>query len=240
MYIDFSGLFHQSSKDHLADGTLHLKRDISDWPDEWKIIEFKSYGRLPKITLPDETPDIMLVDALRGRASRQEMRGEGADISALGGILKYSCGVLSSGRRAQPSAGGRYPIEVYPLILRGTDEVPSGVYHYNVREHALDTLAHRMFETEEVADLLTYPWSQKASFVLVMTALFDRTQMKYGERGYRYILLEAGHIAQNMYLNAEAFKVPCNALGGTKDKHIESLLGIDGITESVVYTLVFG
>ena len=73
-----------------------------------------------------------------------------------------------------------------------------------------------------------------------MTAVFSRNQMKYGERGYRYVLLEAGHIGQNMYLNAAALSLKCCALGGTIDSKLEKFLDIDGITESVVYAVAFG
>ena len=66
--------------------------------------------------------------------------------------------------------------------------------------------------------------------------------MKYGERGYRFILQESGHIAQNVYLLCEALGLKCCALGGFRisDEQIEKFLGIDGLTESIVYTLVVG
>ena len=73
-----------------------------------------------------------------------------------------------------------------------------------------------------------------------MTAVFSRTQNKYGERGYRYVLLEAGHVGQNLALAAEALGLRCAPLAGTRDETIETLLDIDGVTESLVYTLVFG
>ena len=73
-----------------------------------------------------------------------------------------------------------------------------------------------------------------------MTSQFERTQMKYGERGYRYILLEAGHIGQNICLVSETLGLKCCALGGTMDKNLEELLDIDGETESVVYGFAIG
>jgi SagB-type dehydrogenase family enzyme len=73
-----------------------------------------------------------------------------------------------------------------------------------------------------------------------MTDVFWRNQNKYGERGYRYILLEAGHIGQNIYLVSEALGLKCCALGGTRDENLEELVDIDGVTESVVYALAVG
>ena len=75
---------------------------------------------------------------------------------------------------------------------------------------------------------------------IIMTAVFDRSQMKYGERGYRYMLIEAGHVGQNFCLTAEALGLKCSALGGTHDEPIERLLDIDGVTESVMYALAIG
>ena len=129
---------------------------------------------------------------------------------------------------------------MYPLVLSGTDDVPSGLYHYNVKSHSLDVLWQREFPEAELLKLFTYPWVAQASVVFILTAQFSRTQSKYGERGYRYILLEAGHMAQNMYLVAADQGVKCCALGGTKDELIEKLLDIDGITESVVYAVALG
>lgn len=74
----------------------------------------------------------------------------------------------------------------------------------------------------------------------LMTAVFHRNQVKYGERGYRYILIETGHIGQNLYLVSEAAGIKCRALGGTRDENIEKLLDIDGIGESVVYAVAVG
>ena len=63
---------------------------------------------------------------------------------------------------------------------------------------------------------------------------------KYGKLGYRYILLEAGHIGQNMYLVSEALGLKCCALGGTRDENLEKLIDIDGVTEAVVYGFAVG
>ena len=76
--------------------------------------------------------------------------------------------------------------------------------------------------------------------LLAITGVFDRTQVKYGERGYRYALLEAGHVGQNVYLATQALGLGCCGLAGTRDLAIEELLGIDGVTESLLYTLVIG
>ncbi len=242
--IDFSEFFHQSSKDLTKPGDRPFPSDPRDWPPEWKTTYYKDYPAFKKIALPDVTSEVDLFTSI---ASRHSGRGYGTEpitLDELSALLKYSCGehVDGSGKihRAQASAGARFPIEVYPIVFRGTPELPSGLYHYNVSEHSLDVLWQRPFSKEDIAQLFTYEWIQDAPLTIVMTAVFDRTKTKYKERGYRYILLEAGHIGQNLYLVSNALGLEVCGLGGTRDKNLEELIDIDGVTESVVYGFSIG
>ena len=131
-------------------------------------------------------------------------------------------------------------MEIYPIVFSGDKEIPAGLYHYNVKEHALDVLTQQTFTASDIGNLFVYEWIQKASCALVMTAVFGRNQVKYGERGYRYMLLEAGHIGQNVYLVSNALGVKCCGMGGTRDENLEKLIDIDGTTEAVVYALILG
>jgi len=162
----------------------------------------------------------------------------------LSTLLKYACGIVSEAgaghHRAQPSGGGRYPIEVYPVVFAGSSEIPSVFYHYGVKRHELDVLWQRAFTKEDIAAFFTYPWAQDATLGLFLTAVFNRNQMKYGERGYRQILIEAGEIVQNIYLVSTALGLQCCAIDGVREPDIEKLLDVDGITESVVVSLVLG
>jgi SagB-type dehydrogenase family enzyme len=236
---DFAHLFHESSKRLSTEEGARIPRDMKEWPDEWKTISYKSYGSLPQILLPHSAPPGGVGAAVEKRVSTRVSSGAALSRETLGVFLGYSCGARGEGR-AQPSGGHRYPIEVYPIVLRGSAGVSAGVYHYAVREHALDVLWRRPFSDTDVDALFSYEWVRSASVVFVMTAVFGRNRMKYGDRGYRYALLEAGHIGQNMYLNASSLGLSCCALGATRDREIERLIDVDGNTESVVYALVVG
>lgn len=274
---DFSKIFHQSSKDH-AKGHPPIPEKYEDWPEEWRTTYYKSYPRLPKIDLEDlpaealtkegGPPSVDFFDLIKKRQSRRDFTRAHISKRELSLLLKYSCGNLGSlgetgrYRRAQPSGGGRFPIEVYPIVFRSpsshpersegssdssaspqndsTGELKSGLYHYNVKDHKLDVLWDREFSDGDIDGLFTYPWVKDAAIGLVMTAVFWRNQNKYGERGHRYIMQEAGHIGQNMYLVCEALGLKCCALGGTRDENLEKLIDIDGVTESVVYALAVG
>lgn len=157
-------------------------------------------------------------------------------------MLKYSAGITDkiNIRRAHPSAGARFPLEIYPLVMIPTEGMNAGLYHYNIKNNLLDVLWENSFSQIDIAQLFTYEWMQHASIVIIITAKFARNEIKYGERGYRYILLEAGHIGQNLCLAARALHLKCCAIGGIRDKNIEHLLDIDGETESLVYALAIG
>lgn len=241
---NYSFLFHQSSKSR--QGQPIIPKNDAQWPIEWKTTYYKAYPRLPKIHFQVNKPEADLFDVIQKRTSTRDFTRDPLDLDELGTLLKYSCGntlINEDGtkmRRAQPSGGARFPIEVYPLIFQETAGIKPGVYHYNVKMHTLDVLWERKFSGEDIDILFTYDWCKQASCAFIMTGVFERNQMKYGERGYRMILIEAGHIGQNLSLVSEALHIKCCGLSGTRDENIEKLLDIDGIQESVVYAYIFG
>lgn len=223
---------------------MRVPHDHREWPAAWTTVAYKIYPRFAKISLGDALPHGEVSDTLRSRASARSFSRAPVTQGQLGALLKYSCGITretpAGARRAQPSGGGRYPLEVYPLVFAGSGEVRSGVYHYNVREHALDVLWERAFTPADIGELFTYPWAHEASLAIVITALFNRNQMKYGERGYRQILVEAGAVVQNLYLIATALGIGCCAIDGVKEERIEKILDVDGIAESALVSVVLG
>ncbi len=246
MEPDYSLIFHQSSKNH-AKGHIPIAKDAHDWPKAWKIVTYKMYPRLPIVALPDTDREDSFFQVLRNRKTERNFNpSTSMSPEELSLFLKYSCGTIgvsSDGktqRRAQASGGARFPIEVYAWVLHGDDRIRPGLYHYNVLEHSLHILWDKQFSDEEVKDLFVYEWTKEANIIFFMTAVFQRNQIKYGERGYRYILIEAGHIGQNMYLVAEALGLKCCTLGGTRDEAVEKLLDIDGVTESLIYAAAVG
>lgn len=131
-------------------------------------------------------------------------------------------------------------MELYVVNLRSGDDFDQGVYHYDFQAHALDVLWKKEFSRLDREELFGYPWAKQASVLLVMTGVFGRTVEKYGERGYRFVLIEAGHMGQNISLASEALGLRCCALGGINEPFAETLLDIDPKQESIVYSLVIG
>lgn len=240
----FSDIFHQASKNR-AKGYPSTPADDAEWPEEWKTIVYKEYPRLPKLRLAGDPPPADFFDLIKARQSRRNFTRAPITERELSVLLKYSCGTTGMldeerHRRAYPSGGARFPLEAYAVVLREMPGVPAGAYHYNVLDHALEVLRDERLSDEETGALFSYPWARDAAAIAVLTAVFSRTQKKYGERGYRMILEEAGHVGQNLYLAAEALGVKCVAMSGTNDEKLERLLDIDGVTESVVYALALG
>ncbi len=248
--IKFSQLFHQYTKRFYTP----IPHDSSLWPDEWKTTYHKTYPRLPKINLSHTHTEreFDLFEAITKRSSKREMSGGENSLGELSALLKYSCGITSHGvtygsrtgdsRRAQPSGGTRFPIETYCLVIKPGESLEHGLFHYNIPNHYLEKLWSREFTKKDLEQISSYEFAQNASLFIFLTAVFWRTQNKYRERGYRFILQESGHIGQNIYLLSEALNLKCCALGGFRvsDEQIEKLLDIDGVTESLVYTLVIG
>jgi SagB-type dehydrogenase family enzyme len=243
--LNFSQLFHQYTK------RFHkpVPVDSDLWPDEWKTVFYKCYPRFNKIKLIHSKLNFNLFEAIKKRESRRDMSGSCLSLKEISIILEYGCGITrraenGNGRRAYPSAGARYPLETYVLVIGEGDDngIKKGLYHYDLLNHQLDILPAFFNEVNKIESLASYEFVQKSSILVFFSAVFERTQMKYGQRGYRFILQESGHIGQNIYLICEALGLKCCSLGGFRisDKEIEKLLDIDGVTESVVYAMAIG
>jgi SagB-type dehydrogenase family enzyme len=128
---------------------------------------------------------------------------------------------------------------VYPVVLRVAD-LPPGVYHYANSDHSLELLRPGRFERELAAWTLQQPYVAEASVVFVLAGFPDRITPRYGERGYRYMLLEAGHIAQNFYLLGTAYGLGVLSNGGFVDAAINRLVGLNEVSEFALYTVVAG
>jgi SagB-type dehydrogenase family enzyme len=195
-----------------------------------------------------ELPSPRLPCAALGAALRRRRSGLGAwrrELSLRHLSTLLACGYGShrrdgAERRRIPSGGALYPLEVYvlPLAVQG---LAGSVCHYDPYRHRLELL--RGLDTPEdalAAALVDPALATTASAALVITAVFWRTRFKYGQRGYRFALLEAGHLAQNVVLVAAALELPSLPVGGFYDRAVEKLVGVDGVDESAIYVLLVG
>jgi SagB-type dehydrogenase family enzyme len=143
-------------------------------------------------------------------------------------------------RRSVPSAGGLFPLELL-VFLRRVDGLAAGLYRYDPIGRVLELIADGdRFATVLAPTLYAYPFIEDANGFLAITAVFHRTQHKYGPRGYRYILLEAGHVGQNVALRGVELGLGTLCVGGFIDSALNDALNLDPRRAGVVYGVAFG
>jgi len=184
---------------------------------------------------------ITVEKAIANRRSQRDFTGEIISLAELSHLLYYSSGVTDKrrGLRAAPSAGATYPIEVY-AVVNNVDGLTKGIYHYLVASHELELVREGDFRNEMSRAALGERMFKQANVILSLSAIFQRTQLRYRERAQRYIFFEAGHIAQNTYLLATSMRLGACAIGAFYDDEFNRLLGLDGKNESVLYLIALG
>ena len=207
-----------------------LDRKVNFVPSQYKAYARKKEILLPK---PDLTNGLSLKKVLLNRSSAHNVRAKEIKLISLSSLLFYSGGIKRNSpiqKRFYPSAGACYPLEIY-LILNRT-EISQGIYHYYTKNHSLEKLWK--IEKEEMNDIFSHDWVKNTGAVILITGIFERTTSRYGERGYRHVLIEVGCLMQNIYLMSEANGLSCNAVGGYIDESINKLLEIDGSSEAIL------
>ena len=138
-----------------------------------------------------------------------------------------------------PSAGALYPVETYLLVNR-VDKVESGIYHYAVRSHSLELLKKGDLKVESASAALGQNMVARAQVAFIWTAVFKRSKWKYKQRTYRYVYLDAGHIAAHLSLAAVSLGLGSCQIAAFFDDEVNALVGVDGKGESAIYMSVAG
>jgi SagB-type dehydrogenase family enzyme len=209
-----------------------LKRPVR--PDE-----FKSYPGAKRVPLPKpEYEGLSVEKAMALRHSVRDYSESPITIGQLSQLLFSAQGMTGStgpyAKRTAPSAGALYPFEVYVVATR-VQGLPNGIYHYAPRDHALELVKAGDFGEKIMTAGLSQGSLGDAAAVIVLTAVFDRTRSKYGERGFRYVFMEAGHIAQNLCLEVASLGLGSVTVGAFFDEEVDKLIGIDGVKEATIY-----
>jgi len=201
--------------------------------------ELKSYPGASRVQLlKPQHKGLSLEEAMVKRLSVRDYSESPITIAQLSQLLFSAQGVTGRAgpyaRRTAPSAGALYPFEVYVVATR-VEGLPNGIYHYAPRDHALELVKAGDFGEKIMAAGLSQGSLGDAAAVIVLTAVFDRTRSKYGERGFRYAYMEAGHIAQNLCLEVASLGLGSVTVGAFFDDEVDKLIGIDGVKEATIY-----
>jgi SagB-type dehydrogenase family enzyme len=236
---DVGDLFQQATKyrrDHLLGRAL-------DWAG--KPGTRKEYPSAPRIPLgvPRQEDGPPLWETMQARRSVRQYQETPIAALDLSQLLWAAQGVTRTdqgfGLRTTPSAGALYPVETY-IVVHSVQGIDPGVYHYSVERHELEQLRKGDFR-EPLADAaMGQGMAATANAVFVWTAVFQRCKWKYGQRAYRYVYLDAGHIAQNVALAAVALGLASCQIGALYDDEVNALVGADGKEESVLYMTTVG
>ncbi len=168
--------------------------------------------------------------AVRGRRSVRKYSEEPLRLFQVSRLLWAAQGLTEPDKelRAVPSAGATYPLEVFIVVSRdGVDDLEEGVYRYSVEGHCLEPLLEG-----DVSSLLSHAalgqgFVESAPASMVIAAHHDRTTKVYGERGVRYVHMEAGHAGQSIALQAVALGLSTVMVGAFDDILVKKVLGID-------------
>lgn len=230
MYGIFAKLVHLKLRERLS--KLALPTRQSEQPKSWKRVEFKEYTRMPQVALPADADahQDALASLLHARKTRRSFAHTTLTLEELTKVLARSAGIRNKDveddgtRRTYPSGGARYPLELYVVNFR-TEGLESGLYHYNVRKEALEQLAGPSV-ANEVKGCIP-PWGSEASAIVVATAVWERNFRKYQDFGYCLILMEVGHLTQNIQLVAESLGLAyCSFVAGSSEGRVDELLDI--------------
>ncbi len=178
------------------------------------------------IKLPQPTTDgaTSLEKALRERRSVRQYKELPLPLSDLSQLLWAAQGVTASGgRRTAPSAGALYPLDAY-VVAGNVTGLPPGIYLYQPHDHAIRTIAAGDVRTELSQAALGQASIRNAPAVIVLCAVYERTMGKYGERGIRYVHMEAGHSAQNVSLQAAVLGLGTVVVGAFHDDQVGTIM----------------
>ncbi len=206
----------------------------------------KTYPQKKSIPL-DNGPSAKdwLSELLERRKSNRDFSGDPTSFSDFSYILGRSCGLANpideqSWSRTYPSGGGLYPLEVYAGVFNVDGMLP-GIYHFNVRGNSLEVVSHYQSLPSFIK---CYPgesdYLPKATFCIVITALHERNTMKYSAKGWRVMLIECGHLGQNLILSATRRNVKSYPSAAGFDREVCKLLNVHPLQEKLIQTYMFG
>jgi SagB-type dehydrogenase family enzyme len=204
----------------------------------------KNYPHAEKIILPSMDPRNGRYWQLLSERRSQRRYGQGLlttrDLAALlwaaQGVSQRQGGLP---RRAAPSAGALYPLETY-VVVEKAEEIARGLYHLDVESFQLEWLSAEPHGRKIAHAALEQNFLAEAAAIIIFSAIFRRTMVKYGDRGLRYIFLDAGHAGQNVLLAAEDLGLAACPVAAFYDDEINDLLLLDGEDEAVIYMTAVG
>jgi len=187
----------------------------------------------PRGTVPVELPapklrgKISVEEAIASRRSRRKYGSRALTLAEVGQLLWSGLGITGSSDhfKASPSAGAMHPLDLFAAVAPAAAEgLTPGFYHYREKNHHLIKLSDENFIPEIAAKAYGQGCVTSAPILLVVTVEYGRTTSRYAERGHRYAHMDIGHMAENIYIQAEALGLATTGIGAFDDAAITSML----------------
>lgn len=192
--------------------------------------------RLPE---PRHDSDVSIEQSLLQRRSTRSYTGDSITLQEVSQLLWAAQGITDTrGFRTAPSAGALYPLEVY-VVSGDVNNLSAGIYKYEPREHELSLIMDGNKRSELADAALSQSWVEGAALAIVFAAVYERTTVKYGERGIKYVHIEVGHAAQNLCLQATAMDLGVVTVGAFNDERVSELLNLPD-NEKPLYIIPIG
>jgi len=212
--------------------------------DEYREVVVNETVYLP---LPKPVSGVDVEEAILLRRSIREYTDDPIPLEKLSMILWAAQGITDTRYlfRAAPSAGATYPLELYVVVgERGVvygdgKYLEAGVYKYDHRRHVLNLVVKGDVREELARAALGQEWVRKAPVNIIICAVYERTTRVYGQRGYRYVHMEVGHVGQNIYLMAIALRLGTVAVGAFYDDEVARVVGAES-DEHPLYIMPVG
>jgi SagB-type dehydrogenase family enzyme len=238
------GFFHSATKDVPFWSPLEARRHAHSSAERSpRPRSVKRYPRANRVTLPPPPARTPFTDVLLARRTSRRYSSAPVTLPELSTILAFSVGVqqwasAEDGEvplKTSPSGGARHPIECY-VVSRAVAGLKPGIYHYEADRHVLERIGGAVPLDRMRAYVPESGYFARASAMVFFTAVFERQLWRYPySRAYRAALIEAGHVCQTFLLTATSLGLAPYCVMGLADTLVEEDLGIDGITESVLY-----
>jgi SagB-type dehydrogenase family enzyme len=196
------------------------------------ILILMAYYYKPARENPDMTmnkshvkSNIPVEEAIASRRSERDFLDRALTKDQFFQILWAAQGITGNGKRAVPSAGATYPLEIYSVVGK-VEGLDAGVYRYIPENHSISLHQSGDLRKEVASASLNQNFISDAPLVIVIAGEYQRTTKKYGERGIRYVHIEVGHVGQNIYLQAESLGLGTVAVGAFYDEEVARVLNL--------------
>lgn len=189
----------------------------------------KPISKMNEIVLqePAKESEFSLGQAISLRRSVRSFTNQPITLPDVSQLLWAAQGITDTGRgfRTAPSAGATFPVEIY-IVATNVNEVAQGLYHYQTGKHLLEKKISGDLREPLLESALMQQWLSQAAAIIIVCADYSRTTARYGERGNRYVHMEAGHVGQNLALQAVALGLGTTMVGAFYDDQLKEVLNL--------------